>query len=169
MKKAGLYFVLMVASCGGDREDVKVDALRDSTPARDLGSDVSSTPDMARTADGGTPADAAGDASRDSAPDAAVDRQPDRAPDVVANCGRIKCDCTFNGKQLFGKVQFVTSFPDFKVRESSFPDLKVQKVTAFPSSCGKWQEVTSFPDFKVQIVTAFEDFSIEYSSFPGLP
>jgi hypothetical protein len=91
-------------------------------------------------------------------------------------CGRVMCDCTFKGQQLWGKVQMVDSlgFPDFKVSVTSFgADLKVQQVgtTGFPTSCGKWQSVSSlgFPDFKVQIVTFGEDFSIQYDDFlPGL-
>jgi hypothetical protein len=80
-------------------------------------------------------------------------------------------DCTFGGKKLWGKVQFVQSGADLKVQEvTSFPDLKVLKVTSFPDSCGKWQTVTSFPDLKVQRVTSFPDIKIQYvSSFPGVP
>lgn len=78
-------------------------------------------------------------------------------------------NCHFNGKPLYGKVQYVTSFPDVKVQVvQSFPDLKVQKVTSFPDSCGKWQETDSFPDLKVQIVDSFPDIKIQYvDSFPG--
>jgi hypothetical protein len=80
-------------------------------------------------------------------------------------------DCTFNGKKLWGKVQFVTSGADLKVEVvNSFPDLKVLKVTSFPDACGKWQAVTTFPDLKVQLVTSFPDIKIQYvSSFPGVP
>jgi hypothetical protein len=90
---------------------------------------------------------------------------------VGLSAGEVGSDCTFKGKKLAGKVQFVTSFPDFKVQiVDSFPDLKVKKVTSFPSDCGQWQEVTSFPDFKVQIVTSFPDFKVKYvDSFPGVP
>ena len=80
-------------------------------------------------------------------------------------------DCTFKGKKLWGKVQFVQSFPDLKIQVvDSFPDLKVQQVTSFPDACGKWQAVTSFPDLKIQIVTSFPDIKIQYvTSFPGVP
>lgn len=80
-------------------------------------------------------------------------------------------DCTFKGKKLWGKVQFVESSPDLKVQVvTSFPDLKVLRVTSFPDSCGKWQTVTSFPDIKVQVVTSFPDLKIQYvGSFPGVP
>ena len=79
-------------------------------------------------------------------------------------------DCWWEGFELYGKVQFVTSFPDIKIQYvTSFPDIKVQWVTSFPDQCGKWQEVTSFPDFKVQVVTSFPDLKVqEVSSFPGM-
>lgn len=85
--------------------------------------------------------------------------------------GKIGKSCTYKGKKLKGKVQVVTSFPDFKVQVvSSFPDLKVKKVSSFPDKCGKWKFVKSFPDFKVQFVKSFPDFKIKYvSSFPGVP
>jgi len=91
-------------------------------------------------------------------------------------CGRVKCDCTLDGQNLWGKVQVVDSIglPDFKVREVTVGgDLRVQKVgnTGFPTSCGKWQIVDAlgFPDFKIQIVTLGEDFSIQYNDLlPGL-
>ena len=79
-------------------------------------------------------------------------------------------DCSFKGIKLYGKVQFVTSFPDIKIQYvTSFPDIKVKWVTSFPDQCGKWQEVTSFPDFKVQVVTSFPDIKVqEVTSFPGM-
>lgn len=80
-------------------------------------------------------------------------------------------DCTFNGINLCGKVEFVDAFPDLKIEiVTSFPDLKVQMVDAFPDECGKWQKVDAFPDFKVQVVDAFADIKIEYvDAFPGMP
>lgn len=71
--------------------------------------------------------------------------------------------------QLFGKIQFVTSFPDVKVQVvTSFPDISVQLVQSFPDKPGKWQEVQSSPDYKVQLVTSFPDYKIKYvTSFPG--
>ena len=79
-------------------------------------------------------------------------------------------DCSWGGFNLYGKVQFVTSFPDIKIQYvTSFPDIKVQWVSSFPDKCGKWQEVTSFPDFKVQVVTSFPDIKVqEGTSFPGM-
>ena len=79
-------------------------------------------------------------------------------------------DCTWGKFKLFGKVQFVTSFPDIKIQYvTAFPDIKVQWVTAFPDDCGKWQKVTSFPDFKVQVVTSFPDLKVqEVTAFPGM-
>lgn len=72
--------------------------------------------------------------------------------------------------RVYGKIQFVSSFPDYEVQiVTSFPDLKVKTVTSFPDAPGKWQIVESFPDFKIQIVESFPDFKIQYvESFPGL-
>jgi len=71
--------------------------------------------------------------------------------------------------KIHGRIQFVTSFPDYKVQEvSSFPDLKVQVVESFPDKPGRWQIVDSFPDYKIQVVDSFPDFTIQYvESFPG--
>lgn len=70
---------------------------------------------------------------------------------------------------IYGKIQYVTSFPDYKVQVvTAFEDLRVQEVTSFPDKPGKWQIVTSFPDYKIQKVTSFPDFKIRYvNSFPG--
>ncbi len=71
--------------------------------------------------------------------------------------------------RIYGRIQFVNSFPDFKVQVvNSFPDLKVQMVDSFPDKSGLWQKVDSFPDYKVQIVDSFPDFTIQWvKSFPG--
>jgi hypothetical protein len=115
----------------------------------------------------------AGDASTadGSLADAA---QPDAArisDAAVEDCGRIKCDCTFNGIQLWGDVEYTELFPDIIVRVSPFPDLRVQRDVIFADSCGEWHEVTSSPDFTVQIVgeLGFPDFEIQDSPFPGIP
>lgn len=132
-------------------------------PSEDAGGAVS---DAAATPDAGPPL---ADAMEPGEPDAAP--LPDAAPTpdaAVEQCGRIRCDCTFNGITLFGRVQYVTSFPDITVRETAFPDLRVRE-GSFADECGEWEIVTSFPDFTVEIVTSFEDFGIEYSSFPGIP
>ncbi len=70
---------------------------------------------------------------------------------------------------IHGRIQFVTSFPDYKVKiVSSFADLHVKQVTSFPDAPGKWLIVDSFPDYKIQIVDSFPDFTIKYvESFPG--
>ncbi len=69
-----------------------------------------------------------------------------------------------------GRIQFVKSFPDYKVQiVESFADLHVKCVSSFPNSAGKWQIVESFPDFKIQIVESFPDFKVKYvESFPGV-
>lgn len=86
--------------------------------------------------------------------------------------------CYYYGKFLAGKVQIVTTtlgkptdrIPTFKVQAvTAFQDLKVQTVTSFPKTCGKWQYVTSFPDFKIRFVTAFPDFKVKFvTAFPGI-
>ncbi len=80
-------------------------------------------------------------------------------------------DCTYNGFTLYGKIQFVESFPDITVKVvESFPDLEVKIVDSFPDDCGEWQIVDSFPDLKVKIVESFPDIKIKFvESFPGLP
>ena len=67
-------------------------------------------------------------------------------------------ECRFNSIKLFGKIQFVESFPDLTVQVvESFPDLKVKIVD-------------SFPDVKVKIVESFADIKIQFvESFPGIP
>jgi hypothetical protein len=79
-------------------------------------------------------------------------------------------NCYYKGIKLWGKVQFVTSFPDIKIQYvESFPDIKVKFVTSFPDKCGLWQTTESFPDFKVQVVTSFPDVKIKVvESFPGV-
>lgn len=78
-------------------------------------------------------------------------------------------NCTLNGKALYGRVQVVKSFPDFKVQiVESFADLHVLRVKSFPDSCGKWEFVNSFPDFTIEYVDGFPDFTITFvESFPG--
>jgi hypothetical protein len=92
-------------------------------------------------------------------------------PASTMGTGNIQADCTFNGKQLSGKVQVVESFPDIRVRVvTSFPDLKVKQVRSFADSCGEWQMVESFPDFKIQYVDSFPDIEVAWvDSFPGMP
>lgn len=72
-------------------------------------------------------------------------------------------------QKVYGKIQIVHAFPDYKVRVvDSFPDLKIHVVKAFADSPGKWQFVKSHPDFKIQFVRAGEDFKIQYvAAFPG--
>jgi len=71
--------------------------------------------------------------------------------------------------KIHGRIQLVTSFPDYKVKVvTSFPDLRVQTVENFPDRPGRWQIVDSFPDFKIQLVDSFPDFTVQFASgFPG--
>ena len=79
--------------------------------------------------------------------------------------------CNYNDFKLYGKVQIVDSYPDFKVKEvDAFADLHVQRVDAFPDACGKWQIVDAFPNFKVQFVDSFPDLEVKFvDAFPGVP
>jgi len=83
--------------------------------------------------------------------------------------------CDFNGKKLYGKIQFVefANQADIKVQiVNSFPDLKVQFVESFPDKCGEWQvvEFANQADLKVYITESFPDIKIQtVGSFPGLP
>ena len=89
---------------------------------------------------------------------------------ALSSSSRASKNCHSDLPRIYGKIQIVESFPDYKVQVvTSFPDLKVQRVTSFPDAPGKWQFVTSFPDFKIQIVESFPDFKIQYvESFPGV-
>ena len=71
--------------------------------------------------------------------------------------------------KIHGRIQYVTSFPDYKVQAvTSFPDLRVQIVTSFPDKPGMWEIVDSFPDYKIQMVQSFPDFTVQFvGSFPG--
>lgn len=83
--------------------------------------------------------------------------------------------CVYNGKKLYGKVQFVefANQADFKVQiVNNFPDLKVRFVENFADQCGEWQVVENGiqADFKVFITESFADFKIQtVMNFPGLP
>ena len=79
--------------------------------------------------------------------------------------------CEINGIGLWGEIEVVDSFPDFKVQVvDSFPDLKVQRVDSFPDECGQWKMVTGSAKIKIQYVDSFPDFTIQFvDSFPGLP
>lgn len=94
----------------------------------------------------------------------------DSKPSKKANTGNSKPSCRKKGFNLYGKVQFVDSFPDLTIQYvSSFPDINVEFVSSFPSSCGQWQEVDSFPDFKIKVVSSFPDLKVKkVSSFPGM-
>jgi hypothetical protein len=98
------------------------------------------------------------DATNDSSP--ILDAPP-------AMCGKINCDCTYKGIKLWGDVQYVTDFPQIKIKRSSFPDLNVHETT-LPTQCGEWHTVTAFPNFTVQLVDFGEEFSIADWYFPGV-
>ena len=76
---------------------------------------------------------------------------------------------TVDVSKIYGRIQFVDSFPDYTFKVvKAFEDLRVKKVKSFPTSCGKWKIVNSFPDFKLKLVNSFPDFIVKYvTSFPG--
>jgi hypothetical protein len=78
-------------------------------------------------------------------------------------------DKKVNVAKVHGRIQYVKSFPDYKVKAvTSFPDLRVQIVESFPTSPGQWQIVDSFPDYKIEMVDSFPDFTVQFvTSFPG--
>ena len=81
-----------------------------------------------------------------------------------------KVACTWKGKRLYGKVKYVTAFPDVKVKVvTALPDLKVERVGVLASRCGEWEEVTSGSTaLEVELVDSFADLEIEYvTAFPG--
>jgi hypothetical protein len=96
---------------------------------------------------------------------------------VVAMCGRILCDCTYKGKDLFGGMNYVTNPPyDFKVEvvTDNLADLYVQEVTnaGLATRCGQWKTDSFVPKFRVLKVMAPApaDFRIQYDNLlPGIP
>ena len=80
-------------------------------------------------------------------------------------------DCTFDGIKLYGKVEVVDNWADIKIQVvDSWPDLKVQEVTSFADSCGKWEFVTSFPDFTITYVDNWPDLKVQFvDNWPGVP
>lgn len=84
---------------------------------------------------------------------------------------KVSKDCTWNGFKLYGKIKFVSDFPDVKIQiVENFPDIKVKIVENFPDHCGEWQIVDNFPDIKVKIVNNFPDVKVKFvENFPGLP
>ena len=82
----------------------------------------------------------------------------------------ISGNCYYKGIKLWGKVQFVTSYPDIKIQYvESYPDIKVKYVTSYPDKCGLWHVTESYPDFKVQIVTSYPDLKVKIvDSYPGV-
>jgi len=72
--------------------------------------------------------------------------------------------------RVFGGIQVVDSFEDYKVKVvDAFADLHVRCMDAFADGPGMWKFVDAFPDYKIRFVDAFEDFSIKYvDAFEGV-
>jgi hypothetical protein len=98
-------------------------------------------------------------------------------------CGRINCDCTYQGRNLWGNVTYVANsfgYPRLRRRvddHQSDSDLKVQEIatTGIANMCGQWKIVTatsSPPPLRVYRYTtpmAQTDFKIRTVTFqPGV-
>ncbi len=90
---------------------------------------------------------------------------------LSVDAGTVSDACTLNGKPLYGRVQVVHAFPDFRVQAVHvLPDLRVQKVKVFPNRCGQWQFVRNFPDFRIQFVHVLPDVRVQFVDvLPGRP
>ncbi|GET44173.1 hypothetical protein MiSe_89990 [Microseira wollei NIES-4236] len=74
-----------------------------------------------------------------------------------------KFTCTYQGKPLYGRVKFVESFQDIKVKVvTTSPDLRVKMVTNSTTRCGEWAIVEFLPNLKVQFVETLPDIEIQF-------
>lgn len=74
-----------------------------------------------------------------------------------------------NPCDLYGKVKFVSSHADYKVRiVNHHGRLRVKYMKNFADDPGEWQPVIFGEKFRVQIVRSGEDFTIQkVDNFPG--
>lgn len=81
--------------------------------------------------------------------------------------------CYYNGQKMWGRVKVVEyGLADYDVYVTNlFPDLKVQPVDYFATSCGKWQFIEyGIADFTIKYTNSsvLADFSIKFVDyFPG--
>ncbi|MCX7985328.1 MAG: hypothetical protein N2662_00115 [Bacteroidales bacterium] len=82
----------------------------------------------------------------------------------------ITSDCKCKGIPLYGRVQFVEAFEDFRIQfVDGLADIHVKFVDTRPSKCGEWQIVDALPDFKVRVVNGLADFKVKkVDALPGL-
>lgn len=74
-----------------------------------------------------------------------------------------KFTCSYEGKPLYGRVKFVESLQDIKVKVViTSPDLRVKMVTNPTNRCGEWEIVEFLPDLKVQFVDTLPDLEIKF-------
>lgn len=90
-------------------------------------------------------------------------------PDPI-EANPISKNCTYKGKKLSGRVEFVKDFPDIRVRiVKANPHLRVQKMTANTSKCGEWEIVKFPPSLRVMIDPQHGEIDIQYVNFsPGV-
>lgn len=79
-------------------------------------------------------------------------------------------DCRCKGIPLYGRVQFVDTFEDFRIQfVDGLADIKVKFVDYKPSKCGEWQIVDGLADFKVKVVDGLADFKVQkVDALPGI-
>lgn len=77
-----------------------------------------------------------------------------------------KLSCTYNGIQLYGKVQFVQHNADLTIQVVQYnEDIDVKIVEYFPDNCCEWQIVEHFPDLKVKIVEHNADLKVKFVKY----
>lgn len=78
-------------------------------------------------------------------------------------------NCTAKGIRLQGRVRVVPNGGDLRVmRVREFPDVRVQKVSNSPNSCGRWLFVSNGEDFTIEYVTNAPDVRVRFvTEFPG--
>lgn len=89
---------------------------------------------------------------------------------ITKDCKCLSAEQAGKDIPLWGKVEVVSIGEDFRVKVVTIdPDLLVDTTGCCPTECGEWQFVDCLGDFTIRFVNIDEDFSIQYSSFPGLP
>jgi hypothetical protein len=75
----------------------------------------------------------------------------------------VDSNCTYDNIQLHGRIQYVDSFEDIRVKiVDEFAYIDVKLVSEQPDECGEWQIVDDLPDLRVKIVESGEDIKIRF-------
>lgn len=83
----------------------------------------------------------------------------------------IKTNCIYKNKKLYGRIQFVDTFPDIRIRiVTSKPNLRVVKKQSNAIQCGEWQIVNFAPSIRIMIDQKHGEIDVQYVDFsPGVP